>query len=86
MTYDLKMPNGLSLDPCPFCHGQAELQADVDGVYAACVGAGCLIQPITLTYVTKRDAIKAWNWRGPASSADPIVPIRGRLRSVGGAE
>ncbi|CRE89767.1 Lar family restriction alleviation protein [Yersinia enterocolitica] len=82
MIYDTKMPGQLTAEKCPFCGGEAELVCDGDGVYMGCASSGCLIKPITLTYAIKRDAIKAWNWRGPQSQSDPIVPVGGRLRTV----
>ena len=39
------------------------MDGDGEGVYARCVTAACVIKPITLTYPTKRDAIRAWNRR-----------------------
>ncbi|WP_418287973.1 Lar family restriction alleviation protein [Morganella morganii] len=63
MIFDLKLPHWQSLDTCPFCGGKAELSSDGDGVYAGCSQKECLIQPITLTYPTKRQAIRAWNVR-----------------------
>ncbi|MBG0624977.1 Lar family restriction alleviation protein [Enterobacter roggenkampii] len=63
MIYDLKHPYWASLLSCPFCGGEAELVADGDGVYAGCATKQCLIKPITDTYPTKRDAIRAWNRR-----------------------
>ncbi|OIK52941.1 Lar family restriction alleviation protein [Proteus mirabilis] len=63
MIYDLKLPNWATLSNCPFCNAKAELVADGEGVYAGCSGSECRIKPITLTYATKRDAIRAWNWR-----------------------
>lgn len=63
MIYDLKLPHWASLLNCPFCGGEAELVADGDGVYAGCATKKCLIKPITDTYPTKRDAIRAWNRR-----------------------
>ncbi|HFN6537536.1 TPA: Lar family restriction alleviation protein [Citrobacter freundii] len=63
MIYDLKLPQWASLLRCPFCGGDAELVADGDGVYAGCTEKNCLIKPITDTYQTKRDAIRAWNRR-----------------------
>lgn len=86
MTYDLNFPPHMDVEKCPFCGGDAVLFADVDGVYAGCGFAKCLIKPITLTYATKRDALRAWNLRGPASKADPIVPVRGGLHVVQGEE
>lgn len=63
MIYDPKLPHWASLLNCPFCGGEAELVADGDGVYAGCATKQCLIKPITETYPTKRDAIRAWNRR-----------------------
>ncbi|EOF7604940.1 Lar family restriction alleviation protein [Citrobacter freundii] len=63
MIYDLKLPHWASLLRCPFCGGDAELVSDGDGVYAGCTEKNCLIKPITDTYQTKRDAIRAWNRR-----------------------
>lgn len=63
MIIDLKLPHWASLLKCPFCGGDAELAADGDGVYAGCITKKCLIKPITDTYPTKRDAIRAWNRR-----------------------
>ena len=63
MIYDLKLPHWASLHNCPFCGGDAELVADGAGVYAGCASKQCLIKPITDTYPTKRDAIRAWNRR-----------------------
>ncbi|HCM9397663.1 TPA: Lar family restriction alleviation protein [Enterobacter hormaechei] len=63
MIYDLKLPHWASLLNCTFCGGEAELVADGDGVYAGCATKQCLIKPITETYPTKRDAIRAWNRR-----------------------
>ncbi len=63
MIYDLKLPHWASLLNSPFCGGEAELVVDGDGVYAGCATKQCLIKPITDTYPTKRDAIRAWNRR-----------------------
>lgn len=63
MIYDLKLPHWASLLHCPFRGGEAELAADGEGVYAGCADKQCLIKPITETYPTKRDAIRAWNRR-----------------------
>ena len=63
MIYDLKLPHWASLLNCPCWGGEAELVADGDGVYAGCATKQCLIKPITDTYPTKRDAIRAWNRR-----------------------
>lgn len=63
MIIDLKLPNWAELTICPFCGGKAELVSDGDGVYAGCATKSCLIKPITETYNTKRDAIRAWNRR-----------------------
>ncbi|RXW27740.1 Lar family restriction alleviation protein [Enterobacter adelaidei] len=63
MIYDLKLPHWASLLKCPFCGDEAELTADGDGVFAGCSSKSCLINPITETYRTKRDAIRAWNRR-----------------------
>ena len=63
MIIDLKLPQWALLLKCPFCGGDAELVADGDGVYAGCAAKQCLIKPITDTYPTKRDAIRAWNRR-----------------------
>ncbi|GAL60430.1 hypothetical protein EV102420_38_00330 [Pseudescherichia vulneris NBRC 102420] len=61
--FDLKLPHWASLLACPFCGAGAELVSDGDGVYAGCSNRSCLIKPITDTYSTKRDAIRAWNRR-----------------------
>ncbi len=84
MIYDTKLPHYLTLDKCPFCQCDAELFADGDGIYAGCAGNKCLIKPITLTYRTKRDAIRAWNLRAPNSDSDPIIHISGKLKVVKG--
>lgn len=63
MIIDLKLPQWASLECCPFCGSKAELFPDGDGVYAGCKNKDCLITPITETYRTKRDAIRAWNRR-----------------------
>lgn len=63
MIYDLKLPPWAMLLTCPFCGGEAELVSDGDGVYAGCSDKACVIKPITDTYKTKRDAIRAWNRR-----------------------
>lgn len=63
MIYDLKLPHWATLLTCPFCGREAELVSDGDGVYAGCSDKACLIKPITDTYKTKRDAIRAWNRR-----------------------
>lgn len=63
MIYDLKLPPWATLLTCPFCGGEAELVSDGDGVYAGCSDKACFIKPITDTYKTKRDAIRAWNRR-----------------------
>ncbi|EDO5296866.1 TPA: Lar family restriction alleviation protein [Salmonella enterica subsp. houtenae serovar 43:z4,z23:-] len=63
MIFDLKLPHWASLLECPFCGGSAELFSDGDGVYAGCSTKQCVIKPITDTYETKRDAIRAWNRR-----------------------
>lgn len=63
MIYDLKLPHWASLLTCPFCGNAACLTADGDGVFAGCSNKACLINPITETYRTKRDAIRAWNRR-----------------------
>lgn len=62
------VPQNLQLKTCPFCSGEARLFVDfgrdgLDAYFAGCAGNGCIIRPITLTYATKRDAIRAWNWR-----------------------
>lgn len=63
MIIDLKLPQWATLLACPFCGGPAELDGDGEGVYARCATGACVIKPITLTYPTKRDAIRAWNRR-----------------------
>ncbi|HDS1237618.1 TPA: Lar family restriction alleviation protein [Pluralibacter gergoviae] len=63
MIYDLKLPQWASLLGCPFCGGTAELSADGDGVFAGCSNRQCAINPITQTYRTKREAVRAWNRR-----------------------
>ncbi|WP_422047345.1 Lar family restriction alleviation protein [Rosenbergiella nectarea] len=63
MIYDLKLPNWAELSPCPFCGGDAELSIDGLGVFAGCKSKDCWINPITDTYDTKREAIRAWNRR-----------------------
>lgn len=63
MIYDLKLPHWAFLFNCPFCGCDAELVADGDGVYVGCKNSECLIKPITDTYQTKRDAVRAWNRR-----------------------
>lgn len=85
------VPQNLQLKTCPFCSGEARLFVDFgrdghDAYFAGCAGNGCIIRPITLTYATKRDAIRAWNWRGPQSSADPVIPMGGKLQVVKGGE
>lgn len=82
MVIDMTMPSWATVKPCPFCGGEAALSPDGGGVYMGCIAIGCLIRPITLTYAIKRDAIKAWNWRGPQSQTDPLVPVGGRLQIV----
>ncbi|WP_289992071.1 Lar family restriction alleviation protein [Photorhabdus laumondii] len=84
MIYDTKLPHHLTLDKCPFCQCDAELFADGDGIYVGCAGNKCLIKPITLTYATKRDAIRAWNLRAPNSDSDPIIHVGGKLKVVKG--
>ena len=63
MIIDLKLPQWASLLKCPFCGGEAELSPDGDGVFAGCKSKACAINPITDTYITKREAIIAWNRR-----------------------
>ncbi|CNH84199.1 hypothetical protein ACRHGA_000052 [Yersinia enterocolitica] len=82
MIYDTKLPSGMSLSKCPFCGGHAELYVDGEGIFAGCNTDGCLIHPITLTYATKRDAVRAWNFRGLANNSDPIVAVFGKLVGV----
>ncbi|WP_202581228.1 Lar family restriction alleviation protein [Citrobacter freundii] len=63
MIIDLNLPQWASLLNCPFCGGKAELSPDGDGVFAGCKSKICAINPITDTYKTKREAIRAWNRR-----------------------
>jgi hypothetical protein len=84
MIFDTKLPHGMSLQPCPFCGGHAQLIPDGENVIAGCINRDCLVLPITICFRTKRDAIRAWNQRGITDPLDPIIPIGGKLKVIDG--
>jgi hypothetical protein len=84
MIYDTKLPHGMSLLPCPFCGGHAQIEPDGDGCFVACINKDCLVAPITLCFRTKYHAIRAWNRRGVADPLDPIIPVGGKLKVING--
>ena len=49
---------------CPFCNGVGSVDQDCDGMwYVACINKNCLVLPITISFRSRRHAIRAWNHR-----------------------
>ena len=64
--------------PCPFCGGEAELKPtydldadEIDGWFAWCCTANdCTTHPMTNDYLTRAEAIEAWNTRTERTCED----------------
>ena len=70
----------MTLEPCPFCNGPAELHADVDETYfVLCANKKCLVLPLTLPFRLKVDAVRAWNRRPASVDSDPLLAVGAKL-------
>lgn len=64
------MSEELTLLPCPFCGGEAELhptyflaKQEISGWFVWCGNDGCAVKPMTPDYETYIEAIAVWNSR-----------------------
>ncbi len=79
------MSEKLTLAPCPFCGGEAELMENNYGFYYAdCKQKDvkkCPIRPGNLEPLTKEKAIEVWNHRAPRKIVYPEK--RGKEKGLG---
>ncbi len=55
---------GKKLEACPFCASTPHIEQDQDETwYVACVNKRCLVLPITRPFMTRIQAVRAWNGR-----------------------
>lgn len=81
--------SNVTLLPCPFCGGEAELKPtydldtdEIDGWFAwCCTTNDCTTHPMTNDYLTRAEAVEAWNTRAERTCHNIWnVELTGRLR------
>ncbi|HAS6407656.1 TPA: hypothetical protein I7256_08015 [Vibrio vulnificus] len=63
--------NGKHLKPCPFCAAKPHIEQDQDETwYVACINKHCLVLPLTRPFMTRIQAVRAWNSRPQAIKSE----------------
>ena len=71
----------MTLLPCPFCGGRAEIGGHVFAYYARCVNRDCIASTYGAHYPDAVDAVDAWNRRPAPASPD----VEGAIEALGKA-